>query len=131
MDNEMKYKHSKQRDAIMDVLTNTRSHPTAAWIFDQIKTRFKNLSMGTIYRNLNILVEQGKVKRLDAGSTFDRYEANIGDHYHFICEKCGRVIDVDVPFNLSLHDIVGKDIAAEVKSHRMDFYGICAECSHH
>ena len=123
-----KYKYSKQRERILDLLQHTGIHPTAVWIYDKLKNEFPDLSMGTIYRNLNILIEQGLVKKIDFGSTFDRFDANTSPHYHFICEKCGAIYDLKMPIVYSLNEKVKEETGFEVHSHRIEFYGICENC---
>ena len=123
-----KIRHSKQRERIFEILKNTGIHPTANWIYNQLKNEFPNLSMGTVYRNLNILIEQGYVKKIDFASTFGRFEANIHPHYHFICEKCGAVKDLDMPIDKSLNEKVNQQTNYQTKHHRIEFYGICDEC---
>ncbi len=123
-----RYKFSKQRKRILDLLQSTGIHPTASWIYDRLKGEFPDLSMGTVYRNLNILVEQGLVKKIDFGSTFDRFDANLSQHYHFICEKCGAIHDLKIPIVHSLEEQVKAETNFEVHSHRIEFYGICDKC---
>ncbi len=84
--------------------------------------------MGTVYRNLNILIEQGLVKKIDSGSTFDRFEANTDLHYHFICESCGAIIDLGLPVDLSLNKRVQKETAYKVNRHKIEYFGICDKC---
>ena len=79
---------SRQRDRILEVLRATKSHPTAKWVFDKVRKQFPNLSLGTVYRNLGILVKQGLVSKLDFGSSYDRFEAKTLPHHHFVCEIC-------------------------------------------
>ena len=123
-----KIRHSKQRERILEILKNTRIHPTAGWIYNKLQNEFSGLSMGTVYRNLNILIEQGLVKKIDFGSTFDRFEANIHPHYHFICENCGAIKDLDMPIDKSLNEKVNKQTNYQTNRHRIEFYGICDEC---
>lgn len=123
-----KYKYSKQRERILDLLQNTGMHPTATWIYDQLKKEFPDLSLGTVYRNLNILIEQGLVKKIDFGSTFDRFDANTSEHYHFICERCGAIYDLKMPVISSLNKKVEEEGNFEVHHHRIEFYGICEKC---
>ena len=123
-----KYKYSKQRESILDLLQHTGIHPTAAWIYDNLKGEFPDLSMGTVYRNLNILIEQELVKKIDFGSTFDRFDANTSQHYHFICEKCGAIYDLKMPIVYALNNKVKDETNFEVHSHRIEFYGICEKC---
>lgn len=123
-----KYKFSKQRKRILEVLQSTGTHPTAAWIYDELRSEFPDLSMGTVYRNLNILIDQGIIKKIDFGSTFDRFDANTSEHYHFICEKCGAIYDLEMPIIYKLNDDVKDETNFEVHSHRIEFYGICDKC---
>lgn len=124
----MKFRKSKQRDKIFKLLQETTIHPTASWIYDKLKKEFPNLSLGTVYRNLNILIEQGLVKEIDFGSTFDRYEANVKPHYHFICESCGCIIDINLPIISELNNKVDNLISSNTKRHRIEFFGLCKEC---
>jgi Fur family peroxide stress response transcriptional regulator len=128
MPGEIKYKRSRQRDRILALLRGTTIHPTAGWIYDQLKSEFKGLSMGTVYRNLTILVEQGLVTRMEYGSTFDRFDGNASPHYHFICEKCGSVLDLPLPVDSALNKKVDAATGYQTKSHRLEFYGICDRC---
>ena len=78
-----KIRNSKQRNRILELLKGTTSHPTANWIYNELKDEFPHLSMGTVYRNLNILDDLGLVKRLNFGSTFDRFDAQLDKHCPF------------------------------------------------
>ena len=122
------YRQSKQRNRILDLLQSTKTHPTADWIYDQIKREFPKLSLGTVYRNLSILEEQGLVKKIHYGSTFDRFEANISPHYHLICEECGKIED----FELSIYDEINKKAKKRtefnIHHHKLEFYGLCNSC---
>lgn len=127
--NETKYKRSRQRESILQLLRTTDRHPTADWIYESLKKEYPNLSMGTIYRNLNILMEQGLVKKIDFGSTFDRFDAYIEPHYHFVCEKCGAIIDLKIPVDEELNEKVRNATPYNVKRHRVEFFGVCDKCS--
>lgn len=85
--------------------------------------------MGTVYRNLNILTEQGLVKKIDFGSTFDRFEANIVPHYHFICETCGAIIDLGFSIDESLNERIRKETPFKVNRHQIEYFGVCDRCS--
>ena len=124
-----KYRRSRQRERVLELLKNTGTHPTATWIYDRLKEEFPGLSPGTVYRNLGILIEQGLVRKIDFGSTFDRYDANTDPHYHFICERCGAIIDLGMPVNEELNRIVEKQTHHKATRHRIEFYGICEECA--
>ncbi len=124
----MKYKRSKQRDRIYELLKSTGIHPTADWIYERLKPEFPNLSMGTVYRNLNILVEQGKLRKLPFGSTFDRFDAKIEPHYHFICIRCGAIIDLSIPVERNIEKKVEINTKLKVLDHSIEFYGLCEVC---
>ncbi|MEN8907262.1 MAG: transcriptional repressor [Clostridiales bacterium] len=119
------YRNSKQRDRVLEIVRDAKIHPTADWIYEKLKKEFPSLSMGNVYRNLNILVDQKKINKLHFGSTFDRFDGNIDRHYHFICEKCKAIIDLDLPIDEKLNDRV---IKYKANSHKIQFYGICDKC---
>ena len=125
---EARYKKSRQRERILELLQGTKSHPSADWIYERLKKDFKHLSMGTVYRNLGILIDQGFVRKIDFGSTFDRFDANVSRHYHFVCEKCGAISDVEMPFDDTLNRKAGRAGNFEVRNHRIEFFGICEKC---
>ncbi len=84
--------------------------------------------MGTVYRNLNILVEQGAVKRIDFASSFARFDANTTPHYHFVCERCGAIIDLPLAIDDALDRRVNEETSLKVYRHRIQFYGLCERC---
>ena len=85
--------------------------------------------MGTVYRNLTILTAQGLIKKIDFGSTFDRFDANNSPHYHFICEKCGSVNDLEIPVDELLNERVNRATRHKAVRHRIEFFGCCGKCS--
>jgi len=111
------------------LLSGTGTHPTAGWLYDRMKKEFPDLSMGTVYRNLNILNEQGLVRKIDFGSTFDRFEAKTVAHYHFICERCGSVSDLPLPVDDKLNERVSASTGFKARRHRIEFYGVCDRCA--
>lgn len=127
--NKRRYKRSRQREHIYKLLQNTDKHPTASWIYDQLKPEFSNLSMGTVYRNINILLDQDLIQKIEAGSSYDRYDANTEPHYHFLCHECGAVDDIPVELFETLNEDVSISTGYKVENHRLDFYGICPECA--
>jgi Fur family transcriptional regulator, peroxide stress response regulator len=125
---QKRYNRSRQRERILELLRSTGRHPTADWVYNQLKDDFPNLSMGTVYRNLTILMEQGLVGKIDFGSTFDRFDANTGPHYHFICEECGSIIDLELPVDPALNERVNGATPFTARRHRIEFFGICDRC---
>lgn len=126
--NKHKYKRSRQRERILNLLRNTDTHPTASWIYDELKKDFTNLSMGTVYRNINILLDQNLIQKIEAGSSFDRFDGNIEPHYHFICQDCGKIDDLMLDEFSELNEYVNRNTDYSVEKHRLDFYGICPVC---
>ena len=119
---------TRQRQRILEILRGTKSHPTADWIYSQVKPEFPKLSLGTVYRNLKLLREQGEIIELDFGSTFSRFDGRTDNHYHFICRKCGKVFDVDMPVEDNLDKKAAKCTRFKVEDHRLIFYGPCKHC---
>ncbi len=124
-----RFKRSKQRARILEILRSTGSHPTASWIYNQLRNEFPDLSMGTVYRNLNILIEQDLAHKIDFGSTFDRFDANTNPHYHFICERCSSISDLEMPVEDNLNEKVNRETNLRARRHRIEFYGLCDRCT--
>lgn len=124
----MKYRKSKQRDRILELLSCCDHHPTADWIYQQLKPEIPSLSLGTVYRNLAILREQGLVDKLDFGSSFDRFELKKHLHYHLVCEVCGAVMDLDIPVSRELDRLVPEQAGFQISHHRLEFFGRCSKC---
>ena len=119
---------TKQREAILKVLRKTKSHPTADQIYDEVRKEIRNISKGTVYRNLQVLQEDGAVSELNLNGTSSRFEAKQDSHYHFRCEQCGRVFDLDEPVNNELDEKVAKRTGFKVSSHQLEFRGLCKDC---
>ncbi len=123
-----KYKRSRQREEILKILRNTDTHPTASWIYDELKKDFNNLSMGTVYRNVNILIDQNLVTKIESGSSFDRFDGNVESHYHFICQECDSIHDMPMPVMEELNKKAASSTNHAIKNHRISFYGLCENC---
>jgi Fur family peroxide stress response transcriptional regulator len=121
-------RETKQREAILIVLRNTRSHPTADQIYDEVRKSIPNISKGTVYRNLQVLQEDGDITELNLNGTLGRYEVKQERHYHFRCEKCGRVSDIDMPIHRDLDQEAGQRTGLKISSHQLEFRGLCKEC---
>ena len=125
----VKYRMTKQKRVILEVLKSTKSHPTADWVYDKVKKKIPNISLGTVYRNLNILKNQGEILELNYGKGFSRFDGNASHHYHFTCENCGRIMDIETPLFTKIEDEVSQQMGVKVNRHRLEFYGSCADCS--
>jgi Fe2+ or Zn2+ uptake regulation protein len=121
-------RRSRQRETILRVLKNTKSHPTADWIYQKARQEIPNISLGTVYRNLRNLSQEGKIKRLTLNSSSDRYDADIAFHYHFACQKCGKIYDVKPQGEKRLLKEVEKNTGFKVEGIRIDLFGSCRRC---
>ena len=121
---------SRQRDAILRVVKGTNSHPTANWIYDQVRGEIPNISLGTVYRNLRLLVDEGQILAIELAGTLSRFDGNTQYHHHFICERCGRVFDVtnDERMEKAMVDEITRGADFKVTHHRYELYGLCKDC---
>ena len=124
----MMRRETKQREAILKILINTRSHPTADDIYDEVREKIPNVSKGTVYRNLKVLREMGQVRELNLDGTKSRFEVAIASHYHFRCENCGRVLDLDVPIQTGLDHKIAEQTGLSISYHQLEFRGLCHVC---
>ena len=119
---------STQRDTILRVVKNTSSHPGADWVYEQVRKEIPNISMGTVYRNLRLLAQSGEIRQLDIAGSLSRFDGNSDNHYHFRCEKCGRLFDLDEPVDRSIEDRVARKTGFKVTTHHLELIGLCPGC---
>ena len=117
-----------QRHAILEYLLSTMSHPTADEIYKALEKDFPNMSVATIYNNLRLFKEAGLVRELTYGDSSSRFDANMSDHYHIICRRCGKITDFEYPPLIEVEEEAARKTGFRVDSHRMEVYGLCAEC---
>jgi len=113
---------------ILEVLKETTEHPTAAWIFDRVKEHCPHISLGTVYRNLNLLKETGRIRELTYGKNTARYDGNCEPHHHIFCLECGKLEDVTCMVHPELTKSVEEMNGYKIISHQLEFSGICPEC---
>jgi Fur family transcriptional regulator, peroxide stress response regulator len=119
---------TKQKELILLILGNTREHPTADWIYEQARQHMPHISKGTVYRNLAILLEEGKITELNLSGTVTRYELKQRNHYHFRCNKCGKIIDLGKPVDTGMNRKIEQETGFKVSHHQLEFRGLCKEC---
>ncbi len=120
-------RETKQRRVVYETIKNTFSHPTADWIFEQVRDTLPKVSLGTVYRNLGVLKDEGLVREIYGNDRRAHYDADTSRHAHFICDTCDRIIDVRGVKNIdwrTLKDLVG----CEVTEQNVTFTGRCANC---
>ncbi len=124
-----KYRRSRIRGSILDYLNEVNSHPSAEAVYEVMKEHYPRISFGTVYRNLNILVDQGAVKRLESSRGRDRFDARGPSHAHFRCTSCGELFDLDLPVNPeSLAESLAAQTGFHVEGHSFEMYGTCLSC---
>ncbi|NLK08455.1 MAG: transcriptional repressor [Firmicutes bacterium] len=121
-------RRTKQREVILSVLQSTDTHPSADWIYEEVRQVLPNISLGTIYRNLRILVDSGEAMELRFGSGASRFDGNPKNHYHFVCLNCDRIYDLELSLQEKLEEQVSEKAGHRVLDHRLEFYGICDVC---
>lgn len=119
-------RHSKQRDAIIEYLAGTTSHPTAEDVYEAVKSEYPGIGIATVYRNLNQLSADGTIRKIECGSGIDRFDYRVSEHAHFTCARCGRVYDVFM--DMAKLDALADSMPGEAASRELMFYGICEEC---
>ncbi|HOX12999.1 MAG TPA: transcriptional repressor [Spirochaetia bacterium] len=125
---ERSRKRSRQREEILAVLRSTKEHPTAAMLHTAARRRIPRLSLGTVYRNLDVLEEMGLVLHIRNGNAQDRFDGDVSPHYHFVCDACGAVLDMPLPYRPELDEAAARE-GFRVRGHRLDFHGTCPACS--
>ncbi len=124
-------KFSRQREAILSFLQSRRDHPTAELVYSNVKDTFPNISLGTVYRNLNQLAEAGIIaKHSFGGLGIDHFDYNTVPHQHFVCTRCNAVLDLamkDVDFSF-IDTAASKDFDGLIQGHKLYFCGICKDC---
>ena len=121
-------KYSRQREAIKDYLSSVTTHPTADTVYMHIKDEFPIISLGTVYRNLNLLVELGEIRKLSCGDGTDHFDYDTSPHYHYVCRQCGRVMDIPMEATKELETAAKEFVLGTIDDHTVFFYGICDEC---
>ena len=120
--------YSKQREVIYRILAGTSNHPTAEWIFQRARVELPNISLGTVYRNLQLLRDLGRIREIATGPVHTRFDALMEPHHHFICTECGGMRDLFVQLPVDLIPFAQTG-GVEVEGCRVEFYGKCEECA--
>jgi Fur family peroxide stress response transcriptional regulator len=118
------------RRLVLEVVRHTDTHPTAEWVHRMVRRRLPRVSLGTVYRNLRLLVGQGLVKEL--AGPHARFDGNLAEHHHFMCLSCERMVDVEAPaaepHSRALSTRVAARTGLSISYHRIEFYGRCPDC---
>ena len=121
-------KYSKHRESILMLLKSINSHPTAEWLYTELKKNNQNISVATVYRNLNLLCKTGDIVKIDVGDGVEHYDAVTCGHCHFICRNCGDIFDIIVPISQQINDEAQKHNNVLIEKNSLMFYGLCSKC---
>jgi len=120
--------YSKQREAIYSFLMTRKDHPTAEVVYQNLRKELPNISFGTVYRNLGVLSETGRIKKLQGAGNVDHFDADTSPHSHFICNCCNKVDDVFSDLDMDLDQKASKLCNGNITSHDIYYYGVCMDC---
>jgi Fur family transcriptional regulator, peroxide stress response regulator len=121
-------RETSQRKIILEELSKVNTHPTANEIYEIVRKRLPRISLGTVYRNLELLSKSGLIQKLEVAGTQKRFDGIAKNHYHIRCVKCGRLEDLDLPALRSINDAAISLSNYEVMWHRLEFVGLCPAC---
>jgi Fur family ferric uptake transcriptional regulator len=123
-----KFRMTRQRKVILEELRKLHSHPTADEIYDTVRKRMPRISLGTVYRNLEILSQWGLAQKLDLAGAPRRFDGSTEEHYHVRCVRCGELADVPIEPLGNLEESVRRHSDFEIIGHRLSFLGFCPSC---
>lgn len=121
-------KYSRQRETLLSVLRDTKVHPNADWIYETVRKEIPNISLGTVYRNLSRLSEDGIIKKLDVGNGSVHFDGDISPHAHLICSCCGSITDIFNDYSAELKNDVENMTGARINACSVIFEGVCKDC---
>lgn len=119
-------RYSLQREIIQKTVYGMNSHPTADHVFELVKQHIPNISLGTVYRNLNLLTESGYLRSIQVGSKA-RYDGNISEHHHFICNHCNEITDFELVNENFISDLEINN-NHKVSEYELIVKGTCTNC---
>ena len=125
---DKKFRSTKQKTLILETLKGLHTHPTADEIHSIVRVQLPNISLGTVYRNLEILSKSGKIRKLEMAGTQKRFDGNVDKHFHIRCSKCGAVSDLDKVPVTELGRLIFVDCDYEIQDYTLEFSGLCPKC---
>lgn len=117
-----------QRQVILEELAKVKSHPTANEVYDMVRKRLPRIGLGTVYRNLELMADNGLVLKLEVGGSQKRFDATTHPHYHIRCSSCGKVDDIEMATMPQLDAMASEMSDYEVLGHHIEFSGLCGSC---
>lgn len=121
-------KYSKQREIIYETLKDNVVHPSAEYLYEILKKKKYKISLATLYRNLNKLAQNGIIKKIDGLEQSSHYDHNTFAHYHFICDNCKRIFDINPDVAPDIVKNTERKTEFSVRVHDAVFHGLCKDC---
>ena len=129
MQKQLNLRMTRQREVILEELRKVNTHPSADEIYEMVRKRLPRISLGTVYRNLEILFKSGDIQKLEYGCSSKRFDGNPTEHSHVRCIRCGRIADVPLVTSYKIHPEQAGVTDFEIIGHRLEFLGVCPQCS--
>ena len=120
---------TKQRRTILDVLRESKSHLRADEVYDMVKQKLHRISLGTVYRNLEVLSELGEIQILELSGSLKRFDWDPNKHYHIRCIRCDRVENAPIAPMNQLENILYQSTVFEIIGYNLEFTGLCPRCT--
>lgn len=117
-----------QRHAILSFLLDCKTHPSADEIYRALEKKYPGMSVATVYNNLKVFIDSGLIRELTYGDDASRFDADMSDHYHAICELCGKISDFAYPRLDQVEEAAAEETGFMIRGHRMEVYGVCQSC---
>jgi Fe2+ or Zn2+ uptake regulation protein len=128
MVSEIQKRATRQLAAVYQALQGDHSHPSADEVYQRVRRTLPRISLGTVYRNLQRLVAEGKIRMFLLGERLARYDPMIVEHDHFICQQCGRVEDILLERNRQVDLAPLRDKGFTITAHSLAIHGLCQKC---
>ena len=119
---------TKQKTAILGILQSVSNHPSAEWIYQEARKQVPGISLGTVYRNLNQLRDNGEINELHYGGNQSRYDGRIEQHSHFYCLNCGDIQDLSISPIRAIETRAKEAEGLLITGYRLEYYGLCQVC---
>ena len=127
---DMRENFSRKREAVLHAVEGTKSHPSAEWVYGQLRQEHPDISLATVYRNLKRFCDTGRVRSIGVVNGQERFDADLSPHSHFVCRRCGAVRDIpEMPFPPETLAEIGARYGLTVDSGDIRFTGLCASCA--
>ena len=125
---QLNLRMTRQRKVILEELRKVDTHPSADEVYEMVRKRLPRISLGTVYRNLEILSESEEIQKLELGCSLKRFDGIAKNHYHIRCIHCDRLADAPADFDVAVNHNLTNAIDFKIIGYKLEFIGICPDC---